>query len=182
MGSIAVYEAEDEDELRIFYKKVKKEIFRAYLKYESEADIEGSVLIQEKVPGQEYGLDIICDLDGNYRTTIVKQKGAMRSGETDYAKIIHSPQLEALGRKLASLTRHAAIMDTDVFLSGGRAYILEMNARFGGGYPFSHTAGVNLPLAIVTWLRGKEPDFRLLTPKTDITAQKDISMVRLKTV
>lgn len=182
MGSIAVYEAEDEEELRVLYKKVKREIFKAYLKFESEADIEGSVLIQEKIHGPEYGLDAICDLDGNYCTTIVKQKGGMRSGETDYAKIIRSPKLEETGKKIASLTRHAANMDIDVFLSDGNAYILEMNARFGGGYPFSHTAGVDLPLAIIRWLRGEKVESHLLTPTSGIMAQKDISMVKLKTV
>ena len=35
-------------------------------------------------------------------------------------------------------------------------YILEMNARFGGGYPFSHMAGVNLPKAIIHWLNDEE--------------------------
>lgn len=182
MGSIAVYEADSDEELSVFYKKVKKEIFRAYLKYESEADIEGSVLIQEKIHGQEHGLDVICDLAGNYCTTIVKQKGGMRSGETDYAKIVRSPKLEETGKKIALLTRHAANMDVDVFLSDGNACILEMNARFGGGYPFSHTAGVDLPLAIIKWLHGEKVEPQLLTPTPGIIAQKDISIVRLKTV
>lgn len=180
MGSIAVYEAEDEDELRVFYKKVKKEIFKAYLRFESAADKENCVLIQEKLRGREYGLDVVCDLEGTYCTTIVKEKGGMRSGETDYAKIIRSPLLEAAGKKLSSLTRHAADMDVDVFLSDGHAYILEMNARFGGGYPFSHIAGADLPLAIVKWLRGEAVPLSLLTPRTDVIAQKDISMVRLE--
>lgn len=179
MGSIAVYEAENHEELRVLYHKVKREIFRAYLKFESEADIEGSVLIQEKIPGQEYGLDVVCDLEGNYCTTIAKKKGGMRSGETDYAQIVDSPELEAVGRKLALLTRHPADMDVDVFLSGSGIYILEMNARFGGGYPFSHTAGADLPLAVVKWLRGEKVDSDILTPQTGVAAQKDISMMRL---
>lgn len=179
MGSIAVWEAEDEQELRVLYYKVKREIFRLYLKFESEADMEGSVLIQEKIPGQEYGLDVICDLDGNYCTTIPKKKGGMRSGETDYAQIIEAPELEAVGKRIALLTRHAADMDVDVFISDRNIYILEMNARFGGGYPFSHTAGADLPLAVVKWLRGETVDSRILTPRAGVMAQKDISMMKL---
>lgn len=179
MGSIAVYEAENMDELHIFYAKVKREIFRQYLKYESNADIEGSVLIQEKIPGQEYGLDVICDLKGNYCATIAKQKGGMRSGETDYAQIVDIPELESAGQTLASLTHHIANMDVDVFISDNKPYILEMNARFGGGYPFSHTAGVNLPLAIINWLRGEKIEPSILTPQIGIMAQKDISMMNL---
>ena len=36
---------------------------------------------------------------------------------------------------------------------------LEMNPRFGGGYPFSHTLGANFPLAIIEWCSGVEFDF-----------------------
>ena len=46
-------------------------------------------------------------------------------------------------------------MDCDVFLVDGKPYVLEMNARFGGGYPFSHMGGCNLPKAIVFWCQGK---------------------------
>ena len=29
---------------------------------------------------------------------------------------------------------------------------------FGGGYPFSHLAGVNLPMAIIKWLKNEFVD------------------------
>ena len=64
MGSIAVFEAENEEELKVFYEKTKRNILKTYLKYESQEDIDTSVLIQEKINGQEYGLDIINDLYG----------------------------------------------------------------------------------------------------------------------
>ncbi|MGL5049076.1 MAG: ATP-grasp domain-containing protein, partial [Fusobacteriaceae bacterium] len=35
MGSISVYEAENIEELEVFYKKIDKEIYKTYLKYES---------------------------------------------------------------------------------------------------------------------------------------------------
>ncbi len=47
----------------------------------------------------------------------------------------------------------------DVFEAGGRFYLLEMNPRFGGGYPFSHMAGANYPAAVVSWLKGEPFDF-----------------------
>ena len=54
-----------------------------------------------------------------------------------------------------------------------------MNARFGGGYPFSHMAGVNLPAAIIKWLGGEKTDRQLLTERNNVLVQKDISLVRL---
>lgn len=180
MGSIAVFEAENEDELKLFYKKTKKNIMKSYLKYESQEDIEKGIVIQEKLDGQEYGIDIINDLEGNYVSTSVKIKYAMRSGETDCAMTVKDKAIEELAEKLAQKSKHIGNLDVDVFKEGNKNYILEMNARFGGGYPFSHIAGVNLPGAIVNWLNNKPVEKEMLTPKSGIIMQKDIRLVVLK--
>lgn len=180
MGSIAVYEAENNEELEILYHKVLRNINKTYLKYESKEDINACVLIQEKVTGQEYGLDIINDLNGNYQTTIVKMKCAMRSGETDCAIIADKPELKKLGEIISNKLNHIGNLDCDVFLDGDNITILEMNARFGGGYPFSHLAGVNLPLAIIEWELGLSVDDSLLLEEIGVLGQKDIEIVRLR--
>ncbi|MCM1132937.1 MAG: ATP-grasp domain-containing protein [Ruminococcus flavefaciens] len=179
MGSIAVFEAENEEELVVFYNKAKRNIMNTYLKYESNQNAEQCVLIQAKIKGQEYGLDIINDLDGNYQNTICKMKYAMRSGETDCAVTVDDSGLKEIGARLSSVMKHIGNLDVDVFKDGDMYYILEMNARFGGGYPFSHVAGVNLPLAIVNWLRGEQVAPSLLSETVGVMAQKDIDLVIL---
>ena len=99
MGSLAIYEAENEAELRVLYEKSLRDINRSYLKYEAQADLAHAVMIQPKITGQEYGLDIINDLQGRYQTTIVKEKAAMRSGETDSARVVEQPVLQAVGKR-----------------------------------------------------------------------------------
>lgn len=180
MGSIAVYEAETMEELEVFYKKAMRNVQKTYLKYESAADINSSILIQEKVPGQEHGLDVINDLEGNHKTTIMKMKYAMRSGETDCAITVDSKELKELGAFLASKLKHIGNLDCDVFVDGDKLTVLEMNARFGGGYPFSHLAGVNLPQAIVNWLLDAPICDDMLIAETGVMGQKDINIVRLK--
>ena len=179
MGSMNVLSADNEEELRVIYKKVRRELFNTYLKYESDTSKDCCVIIQEKLNGQEYGLDVINDLDGNYRTTIVKQKIAMRAGETDCAVTVDNGDIKELGERLGKKLRHIGNLDVDVFFSGKSAYVLEMNARFGGGYPFSHVAGVDLPGALICWLQGKEINKDILTEKIGVTAQKDIKLLRL---
>lgn len=179
MGSIAVYEAETEEELKVLYEKTKRNLSTTYLKYESAADMDSAVLIQEKINGQEYGLDIMDDLNGVYMNTSVKMKYAMRSGETDCAITVDDPRAQEIGKKIAGLSHHPGNLDCDVFVADDKYYVLEMNARFGGGYPFSHIAGVDLPKAIVKWLRGEKVPMDLLTPRIGVMGQKDITMVIL---
>lgn len=179
MGSIAVYVADNEEELRVFYNKIKREIFNSYLKYESVNNEDECVLVQEKLAGQEYGLDIINDLHGEFQVTICKKKYAMRSGETDCALTVNEECLKSIGEKLGRHTRHIANLDCDVFLCEGIPYVLEMNARFGGGYPFSHMAGVNLPKAIVEWHKGETDCGKYLREKNGVLSHKDINIVLL---
>lgn len=176
MGSLSIYEADNELELKVLYSKIKNEIKNSYIKYESEQDINKSVILQEKIDGQEYGLDVINDLNGNYINTIVRKKIAMRSGETDCAEIVFDKAIIKEGKKLGLLTKHIANLDVDLFCKDDIPYILEMNARFGGGYPFSHLAGVDLPKAIVDWCSNKNIDATLLKPKKSIVGHKDIDI------
>lgn len=177
MGSIAIYQAENEEELDMLARKVQREIFASYLKYESVFDKEECVLFQEKIAGQEYGLDVVHDLSGGHCLTVVREKIAMRSGETDCARVLVDPRIEEVGTAVGRALGHIGNLDMDVFVSGDQVYVLEMNARFGGGYPFSHLAGVNLPKAIVKWLSGEPLADELSVKHPGILAQKDIRMI-----
>ncbi|MBT9778365.1 ATP-grasp domain-containing protein [Clostridium sp. MCC353] len=179
MGSLALYRADNRKELEIFYEKTRKNIGESYLKYEAVQAPESCVLIQECLAGQEYGMDVINDLDGNYRNAVQKRKDAMRSGETDSAETVEIPALRQIGERISVLLKHRGNLDMDLFEKDGEFYILELNARFGGGYPFSHMAGVNLPQAIINWSRGMTAGPELLTAQTGIKGYKDIRMVCL---
>jgi carbamoyl-phosphate synthase large subunit len=179
MGSIGVYIADTVDELRVLYQKSQNAINNSYLKFESKLDYEHSILIQEFLQGSEYGLDIINNLDGKYMNTIAKKKYTMRSGETDCAETVNNPLLKNLGMQLSSKLKHIGNLDVDVFVNDENCYILEMNARFGGGYPFSHMAGVNLPKAIINWVNGVVVSSDLLQEKWGIVSHKDILIVKL---
>lgn len=172
-GSISVEIAYDEEDLRYLTKKANKEIENSYLKYES-AVTDNKVIYQECLRGQEYGADIINDLNGEVQNVVIRKKLAMRSGETDIAQLLEEPVIKDTLVKLGQATKHIANMDCDVFMVDGVPYVLEMNARFGGGYPFSHMGGCNLPKAIVNWVEGKKVDKNVISAKTGITGYKEI--------
>ena len=177
-GSISVAIAYDEEDLRYLTKKAQEDIANSYLKYESAAT-EDKVLYQECLKGQEYGADIINDLNGDIQNVIVRKKIAMRSGETDIAELVDEPIIKRKLERLGMITKHIANMDCDVFLVNRVPYILEMNARFGGGYPFSHMGGCNLPKAIIEWVKGNVVDKEMISAKTGITGFKEIYITQV---
>ncbi|MGX1930523.1 ATP-grasp domain-containing protein [Flagellimonas sp. 2504JD4-2] len=151
-ASISIDIAENEQELRLAYELQNIKVRKSILSNASSEDIEQSVLIQEKVNGEEYGIDILNDFDGNHYGSFVRKKLAMRSGETDKAMSVIDQKFSDIARVIAEKTRHIGNMDCDFFVDGDDVYYLEMNPRFGGGYPFSHEAGIDTPSIYLAWL------------------------------
>ncbi|MBQ8593373.1 MAG: ATP-grasp domain-containing protein [Bacteroidaceae bacterium] len=175
MGSIGVYKVCNTEELNVLYKKLHTEIFDTYLKYESAEDVDNSIIIQEIIKGQEYGIEILNDLDGNFVTCVAKKKIAMRSGETDVAEIVDNTPFLDLAKKISQSLKHVANLDVDCFVTeDGRVYVLEMNCRFGGQYPFSHNAGVDFPKQIISWLEGALTNTNYITPQVGVKSCKDL--------
>ncbi len=174
-GSIAMSVAEDEMALLYYFSRNTRAVKRTYLKYESES-VEEKIIFQEFLHGREYGVDCINDLNGSFVNAIVKRKLAMRAGETDIAETVDCPEIYETAKKIAGLSKHIANVDMDVFMVDGKPYVLEMNARFGGGYPFSHVAGCNLPKAIVEWVNGGSVSPEMLSAKVGVCTYKELTM------
>lgn len=162
-GSIGIEFVNNEEELRDVHAMLMKKVKNSILATASQGD--EYILIQEKINGQEYGLDVMNDFNGKNRGVSVKKKLAMRAGETDKAETVDKPEIRAIGKKLAENLHHIGNLDVDVFECDGQYYVLELNPRFGGGFPFSYEAGVNFPKAIIEWLRGNEIDDEILVPR-----------------
>lgn len=178
-GSIGVSVAEDEMALLYYFRRNTRVIGRSYLKYESQSVPEDETIIyQERLNGQEYGADIINDFDGELQSIVLKKKIAMRAGETDIAELTENESIYKDLQKLSTLTKHIANMDCDIFMVDNKPYILEMNARFGGGYPFSHMGGCNLPKAIVEWCKGNTVSKQLLSAQLGAIGYKELCITK----
>ena len=171
-GSSGIERARDDDELGLVYTLAMKR-YGSLPHPDGAACAAGqSILIQEQLDGEEYGLDVINDLEGRYAGTLAKRKLVMRSGETDRAITVRHAALEHLGERVSGALGHIGNLDCDCFVSGERCAVLEMNPRFGGGYPFAHAAGANLPAALIAWARGETPDPAWFTLTPQIAAAK----------
>lgn len=157
-GSIGIDFPESIEELKLSYKLQKIKLKKTILNKISQEDQDFNILIQEKLNGKEYGMDIVNDFKGNFFGVFAKEKLGMRSGETDKAKSIIDERFEVLGKKISEGLKHIGNADSDVFVVGDKLYLLEINPRFGGGYPFSHEAGINLAAIYIEWLKGNKSE------------------------
>ena len=163
-GSIGLETVEDMEELDIVYELLFKKIKKTILATASIGD--EYILIQEKLMGKEFGLDVMNDLTGKNVGVSVKQKLAMRAGETDKAVTVDLPEVREMGRIIGDNLKHIGNLDVDIMQRANGDYcVLELNPRFGGGYPFSYEAGVNMPKAIIEWAKGNEIDPSILQPR-----------------
>ena len=162
-GSIGIEFVYSMDELEEVYAMLLKKVKKSILVTASKGN--EYILIQQKIEGQEYGMDVMNDLEGNNRAVSVKKKLAMRAGETDKAETIDNADIRSIGRRLGQNLHHIGNLDVDIFEKDGKYYVLKLNPRFGGGFPFSYEAGANFPKAIIEWLKGNEIDDNMLQPR-----------------
>ncbi len=155
-ASIAVNFVYNNKELEYAYQLQLSMIKRSILSTASNEDKDRAILIQEKIKGIEYGMDILNDFKQNYYHSFAREKLSMRSGETDKAISVMDDELENIGKTIGENLKHIGNLDCDVFYDGTDYYVLEFNPRFGGGYPFSHEAGINTPAIYVSWLKGND--------------------------
>ena len=114
------------------------------------------LMIQEFLDGQEIGADVYIDMiSGEIVSIFTKKKILMRAGETDKAVSFKDERLMEVLKKFVSEAGYRGQIDIDVFDVNGEYYIIEVNPRFGGGYPHAYESGANHMCLIVNNLAGR---------------------------
>lgn len=135
---------------------------------------ENGLIIQEHLKGVEIGADAYVDLiSGGVVSVFTKQKLRMRAGETDKSVSFRDPELYALLSDFLKEAGFCGPVDMDLFRTENGEYrILEVNARFGGGYPHAHALGCNHVQMIVNNLAGKVNPRRIGDYETGVAMMK----------
>ncbi|MFM1879706.1 MAG: hypothetical protein RLZZ241_2572 [Bacteroidota bacterium] len=167
-NSIGIEIPQDMEELKYSYLLLKSKLNRSILKEASDQDVNRSILIQQKLGGQEYGMDVLNDFEGNHIGVFARKKVSMRCGETDKAISVIDSGITHVGETIGKALGHYGNLDCDVFVDGNNIYVLELNPRFGGGYPFSHEAGANTVAVYLSWIKGELNFERHLNYKANI--------------
>jgi carbamoyl-phosphate synthase large subunit len=139
-----------------------------------------NMLIQAEISGQEYGIDVCLNLQGEVISVVPRRKIAMRSGETDQAEICDRPDLIDLGISLGTALGklgHVGPLDVDFLDNSEKVFAIDLNPRFGGGYPISHLAGANFPGLLLRIIQGEKIDSQIGNYQKDIVMMKEYSII-----
>ena len=104
----------------------------------------------------------------------------MRADETDISEVVDVLAIRVVFERLGRLSSPIGNIDVDIFPEDEKLYILEMSARFGDGYPFSHIAGCNLLEAIVNWAKRDPVSDERLQAKIDLRGYKELSIAMVQ--
>ncbi|MEW5755883.1 MAG: ATP-grasp domain-containing protein [Pseudomonadota bacterium] len=118
---------------------------------------EDDYIIQAVAEGVEYTVDVYVDDAGRCRCAVPRQRIEVRAGEVSKAMTSHIPVLEDLAtRVVEGLPGAYGVLNVQIFWDSATesATIIEINARFGGGYPLSDFAGAHFARWMIEELCG----------------------------
>ena len=133
---------------------------------------DGSLLVQEHLPGPEYSLDVIARADGHVAGVVPRERLKVDSGIAVTGRTLHDDRLEDFARAVAEAIGLTTVANVQVKVDAeGEPALLEVNPRFPGTMPLTVAAGIDMPkLAIGEALGTPVPDGPL--------PFRDLAMVR----
>jgi carbamoyl-phosphate synthase large subunit len=111
--------------------------------HELEEEFSEPMLFQKYLEGKEYTANIFIDANGVMKCAVAHERLQVRAGEVEKGVTVRSKALESIAYSIADALPEARgvlcfqVID-DVELG---PCVIEINARFGGGYPLVHKAG-----------------------------------------
>lgn len=105
--------------------------------------IKGGDIVQSRALGEEYTVDVWVDRDGDVRSVVPRRRIEVRGGEVSKGVTERHEVVIGLARAVAeALPDPYGPLTVQIFAEDdGTAEVIEINPRFGGGYPLSWEAG-----------------------------------------
>lgn len=101
-------------------------------------------LVQELAQGKEYTVNLFVNRSGQCVYAVPHWRVETRGGEVSKCVTVRQRELlDIAGRLCRHLPDAYGPMCFQAFVDNERVRIIELNARFGGGYPVAHQAGAD---------------------------------------
>jgi carbamoyl-phosphate synthase large subunit len=115
------------------------------------------LIVQEYLPGEEYTVDVLSDLEGTPLLAVPRIRLETKEGISTKGKVIKDGEIEGLCLEMA---RHLGLKGPTCMQlkrdGAGALKFLEVNPRIGGGMMFTTLAGVNIPQLLLDLIAGAD--------------------------
>jgi carbamoyl-phosphate synthase large subunit len=119
-------------------------------------------IVQACLGGEEFSIDVFCDLEGRCLNAIPRTMIESKGGESIKGMTIRDQQLIELARDVAERLQLVGPANIQCFREeDGSHFITDINPRFGGGFPLPLAAGGRYPELALALARGERPEPRL---------------------
>jgi len=113
-------------------------------------------VLQELVIGEEYTIDVLVDFNGEPLTAVPRLRMETRAGEVSKGMTVRNTVLIKKAMEMVrSLPGAVGCITIQCFLTENNdVKFIEINPRFGGGFPLSVQAGADFPRHIIESMLG----------------------------
>ncbi len=119
-------------------------------------------IVQACLGGEEFSIDVFCDLDGRCLNAIPRTMIESKGGESIKGMTIRDERLIDLARDVAEKLELVGPANIQCFREEDGSHLLtDINPRFGGGFPLPLAAGGRYPELALALARGEHPEPRL---------------------
>lgn len=112
----------------------------------------GEMVVQTLAAGREHTIDVLADRHGRCVCAVPRRRIEVRSGEVSKGVTVRSPRLQDLATRICTALPGAfGTVTVQVFVDGepddpdATLAVIEINARYGGGFPLALEAGADFP-------------------------------------
>src|SRR3954451_23050141 len=119
-------------------------------------------MVQAVCRGEEFSIDVFCDLDSRCLAAIPRTMIESKGGESIKGMTIKDPELVEFGARVADTLGIIGPANIQCFREpSGELQVTDVNPRFGGGFPLPTAAGSRYPEMALALAEGEslEPRF-----------------------
>jgi carbamoyl-phosphate synthase large subunit len=118
-------------------------------------------MVQQACGGEEFSIDVFCDLEGRCLNAIPRTMIESKGGESIKGMTIKDPALIEHGRFVAETLGLVGPANIQCFREDGEHRVTDINPRFGGAFPLPTAAGSQYPELALALANGERPEPRL---------------------
>ena len=109
--------------------------------------VDDSFIIQEFIEGEEYTVDILSDIDGNFIVAVPKKRLLVKNGQSFKSIVCKDDSVISFCRDVCEKMNNKSAINIQVIKqkNTGKIFLIEINPRFATTINLSIEAGVHIP-------------------------------------